>query len=130
MLSENEGEHGQRQLVEWIGRKGGSVTSREVQQGHRRLIRSDDAEAALNELVKVGYGSWQDIPPSPKGGRPTRVFKLSTPSTSTQPRKTRELEGSVDVDSVDDIETQPNGGCVDGVHETPESQPDDDGGYV
>ena len=35
-LSESEDDREQRQLIEWIERKGGSVTTREVQQGHRQ----------------------------------------------------------------------------------------------
>jgi len=42
------------------------------------------------------------------GGRPSSIFRLSTPSTSTQPPKTRDSEGFVDVDSVDAPETQPD----------------------
>ena len=48
----------------------------------------------------------QDLPTTNKGGRPTRVFKLSTVSTSTKPPETREIRGCVDVDSVDASETQ------------------------
>ncbi len=109
ILSESDEDREQRQLVEWIGRKGGAVTVRQVQQGHRQYRTADDAEAALTELVKAGYGSWHDIPPGPKGGRSSREFRLSTPSTSTQPLETRELRGSVDVDTVDVPETQANG---------------------
>ena len=35
-LSESDDDRDQRRLIEWIERKGGSVTAREVQQGHRR----------------------------------------------------------------------------------------------
>ena len=37
---------------------------------------SAEAESALTELVKAGYGQWKNSPPSTKGGRPTRVFTL------------------------------------------------------
>jgi hypothetical protein len=81
MLDESEGERDQRRLVEWIGRKGGTVTPREVQRGCRWLKDPGAAEAALNELVKAGWGRWQDVPATAKGGRPTRVFSASTVST-------------------------------------------------
>ncbi len=108
ILDENGEDSDQRRLIEWIERKGGSVTAREVQQGHRQYDTAQDAEAALEDLVKAGYGQWHDAPPGPKGGRPSRVFHLSTVSTSTQPAKTRDSEGFVDVDSVDAPETQPD----------------------
>ncbi len=114
LLSESDDDREQRRLIEWIERKGGSVTAREVQQGHRQYRTAQDAEAALEELVKAGCGQWHDAPPGPKGGRPSSVFRLSTASTSTQPARTRDSEGFVDVDSVD----------------TPETQPDDDWGQV
>ncbi len=95
-----------RKLAEWISHKGGSVNVREVQQGHRCYKTASEAEAVLNQLKRAGYGNWVHIPPSPKGGQPTRIFKLFTASTSTQPQKTRESEDSVDVDSVDTPETQ------------------------
>lgn len=112
LLSESDNGREQRRLAEWIERKGGSVTAREVQQGHRQYRTAQDAEAALEELAKAGYGQWRDAPPGQKGGRPSSVFQLSTASTSTKPARTRDSEGFVDVDSVD----------------TPETQPDDDSG--
>jgi hypothetical protein len=101
MLDESEGERDQRRLVEWIGRKGGTVTPREVRRGCRWLKDHGAAEAALDELVKAGWGRWQDVPATAKGGRPTRVFFVSTMSTSTKPRISQGMGGFVDVDSVD-----------------------------
>jgi len=107
LLSDPDADRDRRRLIEWIERKGGSVTPRDVQQGHRQYRTAQDAEAALEDLVKAGFGEWHDVEAGPKGGRPSRVFRLSTVSTSTQPPETRESEGSVDVDSVDAPETQP-----------------------
>jgi hypothetical protein len=101
MLSEPDNARDNRQLIEWIERKGGSVTAREVQQGHRQYSTAQEAEAALSELRKAGCGDWHDLPSSQKGGRRSREFRLSIPPTSTQPCKTRDSEGFVDVDSVD-----------------------------
>jgi hypothetical protein len=101
MLDETDAERDQRRLVEWIGRKGGSVTSREVQQGCRWLKEPGAAEAALEELVKAGRGSWEQSPAGQRG-QPTRRFKLSTPSTvygnGTNPTKNA---NTLDVDTVD-----------------------------
>jgi hypothetical protein len=105
MLRETPDERDQRRLVDWIGRKGGSVTAREVQQGCRWLREPGAAEAALDELAKAGRGTWRDVPTTAKGGRPARVFGLSTPSTVYEtPAKPEESDGSVDVDNVDAAE--------------------------
>ena len=83
MLGESKSDGEQRKLVVWIDRKGDSLTAREVQQGHRRFKTIDDAETALEELVKAGRGYWEPVPTTPKGGRSSRRLTLSTPSTST-----------------------------------------------
>ncbi len=89
MLDESDTERDERRLLDWIGRKGGPVTAREVQQGCRWLKDPGAAETALDELAKTGRGSWQNSPPTTKGGRPARVFVPSTPSrvyeTSVKP---------------------------------------------
>ncbi len=80
MLDESEDDTERQKLADWIARKGGSVTAREVQQGHRRFKSVNAAEAALNELVKTGRGRWEPTPAGQRG-HPTRRFVL--PSTST-----------------------------------------------
>ncbi len=77
MLDETQGESDRRRLVEWILRKGGSTTAREVQQGCRWLKSSGTAEVALNELKQTGRGRWEEVPTSASGGQPTRKFRLS-----------------------------------------------------
>jgi hypothetical protein len=102
ILDESDAERDHRRLVEWIGRKGGIVTAREVQQGCRWLKEPGAAEAALGELAEAGRGTWRDAPTTAKGGRPARVFVLSTLSTVYEtPAKPEESEGFVDVDNVD-----------------------------
>ena len=83
LLGETEEERDRRDLAEWIRRKGGSVTARELQQGQRRFRTADEAEEALAELVKAGRGQWEPSPPGQRG-QPTRRFRLSTVSTSTE----------------------------------------------
>jgi hypothetical protein len=115
MLDESDAERDQRRLVDWIGRKGGTVTAREAQQGCRWLKEPGAAEAALEELVKAGRGTWQNVPTHAKGGRPARVFVLSTPSsvyeTHTNPGKDG---GFVDVDGVDAPDTAAPGAEIPG----------------
>ncbi len=102
MLGETDEDRDRRRLVEWIEHWGGSVAVREVQQRCGWLKKAGAAEAALENLVKSGWGSWRGRPTSAKGGRPTRVFELSTPTTDyeTSQNPAEDL-GSVDVDSVD-----------------------------
>jgi hypothetical protein len=92
-----------QELVEWVRRKGGAVTVRQLQQGIRRFrSNAEAAEAALMELVKLRCGEWADIPPDAGGGRPTRVFRLHGPSTVYEtPSNPEENVSCVDVGSVD-----------------------------
>lgn len=77
MLASGEEDQQRDSLIQWIDAKGGDVTVRETQTGHRRLKTTIDAEEALNELVKEDFGFWIDVPPGAKGGRPTRKFRLN-----------------------------------------------------
>jgi len=103
LLGESEEDRDVRRLVEWIGRKGGSATVRETQQGCRWLKDPGTAEAALDGLFKENRGEWI---PSPDGqrGQPTQRFALSSSTVMAIPG---EIENTVDVDSVDNTETQP-----------------------
>jgi hypothetical protein len=104
LLSESDEDRDQRRLIEWIERKGGSVTARDVQQGNRQYHTAPAAEAALEELVKAGCGDWEPTPPG-RRGQPTRRFVLTSTvyGNSLKPRGNR---NTVDVDSVDTPETQ------------------------
>ena len=104
MLSEDEQHSARRQLVEWIERKGGSVTAREVQQGHRRYKTAQDAEAALEELAAGGLGYWE-LSPTGQRGHPTRRFILPAVSTVYGNSAKKDKNGNtVDVDAVDPFE--------------------------
>jgi hypothetical protein len=110
MLGESDDDRDRRRLIEWIGRKGGSATSREVQMGCRWLRDAGAAEAALDELAKDSWGVWRDSPTTAKGGRPARVFELSTlPTVNGTPTNPDEDWGFVDVDTVDGPQTEPSG---------------------
>jgi hypothetical protein len=103
VLSESDEAQDRRQLVEWIERKGGSVTARELQMGNRRYRRSAEAtEQALDELVKAGLGRWVEISTTAKGGQPTRQFELvNGVNVNGTPPNPEDFGGSVDVDTVD-----------------------------
>ncbi len=113
MLSETDTERDDRRLLEWIDRKGGSVTTREVQQGCRWLKEPGAAEMALEKLVKEGWGSWEPTP-SGQRGQPTRRFRLSTLSTSTVIEKLTGKVNTVDVDIVDAPKNAPTDNPNDG----------------
>jgi hypothetical protein len=108
VLAESDEQRESRQLVEWIRRKGGAVSARDLQQGPRQYRGSHDAaEAALQELVNAGYGTWQPTPTTPQGGRPARVFGLGNSGNGyTTPANPEENRGSVAVASVASPETQ------------------------
>ena len=65
-------------LLDFVRRRGGEVTPNEVARG-MRAYRSDSLRARvdLDLLAVCGYGTWVDRRPSPRGGRPTRAFRLS-----------------------------------------------------
>jgi hypothetical protein len=100
LLDESDDDGMARELVEWIERRGGRVTVRELQQHNRRYKPTGAAEKAIGELINAGYGSWE--PPTGQGGRPARRFILSTQSPVYGTGAKPEDNGhSVDVDNVD-----------------------------
>jgi hypothetical protein len=102
MLDESDTERDRRRLIEWLAHKGGTVTAREVQMGCRWLREPGAAETALEELVRAGAGTWQNIPTTAKGGRPARAFVLvNAVNCQRNPTKPEEFRGCVDVDRVD-----------------------------
>ncbi|MEQ1905600.1 MAG: DUF3987 domain-containing protein [Pirellulaceae bacterium] len=105
LLGETEEDRDRRRLLEWIERRGGLATAREVQMGCRWLREAGAAEVALDELAKAGWGNWE---PTPRGrrGQPTRHFRLSTLSTVNGIRALPGgITNTVDVDTVDGPET-------------------------
>jgi len=78
MLAESEAQAEERNLVEWIRRQGGKITVRELQRSHPHFKTSDDARAALEQLVTAGHGTWQRLIKSDEQrGRPSQVFELN-----------------------------------------------------
>lgn len=53
---ESEGDRKRRRLAEWISKRGGNVTPRELQQNYRAYPTAREAEQALDALVKDGLG--------------------------------------------------------------------------
>ncbi|HQA44935.1 MAG TPA: DUF3987 domain-containing protein [Phycisphaerae bacterium] len=115
ILGESDDDRDRRRLAELVARKGGTMTPRELQQTSRRYPTAADAEAALQELVAAELGTWEAIEPTAKGGRPARRFRLknappvyeTAPPVYETPQNPKENRGSVDVDSVDTPENEP-----------------------
>ena len=63
-------------LIKWIKQKGGESSVRMLQRNMgSKYPTSNDAENALNELVQVGIGQWEQVKPT-MGGRPSKRFRL------------------------------------------------------
>ncbi|RMF85049.1 MAG: DUF3987 domain-containing protein [Planctomycetota bacterium] len=85
VLGETEEERSRRRLVEWIDRRGGDVSVRDLTHGlHQYRGHADAAKAELDALAKAGLGSWTHPAPGPKGGRPSPRFVLNSKNTITK----------------------------------------------
>jgi uncharacterized protein DUF3987 len=76
-----------RKLVEW-SRERGEATARDVARGIRKYSGrggSERAETDLRALVSAGDLVAEDHPGGPAGGRPTVIYKPTSPSTSSKP---------------------------------------------
>jgi hypothetical protein len=107
VLAEGDEDRERRRLLEWVQRKGGTVTPRDLQMGDRRYRDSAEAaEQALGELVEAGVGRWMEAGPTDRGGRPPRSFQLvNAVNVNETPRKPDGFGGFVDVDTVDGAES-------------------------
>ena len=109
LLNETSLDRERRRLVQWIERRGGTVTAREVQRGVSQYRTAIAAESALVDLVAANYGKWATDIHQGGRGRPVRRFRLMTESTQDTNRKTvGENHICVSVDSVSDVETDIN----------------------
>jgi pyridoxine 5'-phosphate synthase PdxJ len=64
-------------MARWIRTKhSGNVAPRDLVAGRRDIKDAIHAEAALQSLSESGYGEWYSVPPTDKGGAPTRRFRL------------------------------------------------------
>jgi hypothetical protein len=101
LFTETDEDRERRRLIEWIDRRGEPVTPRDVQQGCRWLKKPGTAEAALDELVKDKYGTWEQSSAG-QPGQPTRRFRLSPPSTVYgNPVNPEKSTNTVDVDDLE-----------------------------
>jgi len=97
-----------RELADWIRLRGGSITPSELVAGKRKVKNVAQAEGMLTDMASGGWGEWQEVPPTSRGGRPTRRFVLSAPSVvSETPSNPEQKVGFTDADTVDVEKTRP-----------------------
>ncbi len=82
MLGETEQEQDNNRLIQWLRKRGGSATIREVRQGCRWLRRKGLAEASLADLVEAGHGQWVQAGGGEAAPRGSRRFVLEGGATS------------------------------------------------
>ncbi len=101
-LGEDDEERDRRRLVELIGRKGGSISGRELVQSSRAYRTVNDANTALEDLAQHGYGTWQTPEQRGPGGPKARRFVLAAGvNVYINPAADSANDDSVDVDTVD-----------------------------
>jgi hypothetical protein len=76
VLSEPDEARQVRRLLEIVRRSGGQITPRDLRRATRQFHSTEEAEAALEDMVKAGLGKWGQLLPTKYGGRPTRVFQI------------------------------------------------------
>jgi len=77
ILGESDEGRESRRLVEWIERKGGTATVRDLTRGPREYRGDPERSAkAMDELVAAGVAVWVHDDHGPKGGRPTDRIRL------------------------------------------------------
>ena len=77
MLSEDEDQQAMREVLELVERRSGTVTARELQQA-RHYTTAEEAEDILHKITAAGLGHWVSMPPGPRGGRPSKCFRLAS----------------------------------------------------
>lgn len=88
-IRETDDEADHRRLAEWIRAEGiknkkGCVIARDLRDNLRDFRNNTPAaEAALRELARDGYGTYEFPRGNQQPGQPTRVFVLHSPSTAT-----------------------------------------------
>lgn len=91
MLGASDEQRELARLVEAIRLRGGQVTVRDWQTS-RGLASAEGAAEDLTRLVAAGLGEWIDLRPGPRGGRPSRVFRLRTQPATSRTGKTDDDE--------------------------------------
>ena len=87
-----------REISDWVAKQGGRATARDLQRKVWRFRNEpDEADMALDDLVKAGLGKWHHVGHDGGRGRQTREFRLNS---------------TIDID-VNSPKPGKNGNCVD-----------------
>ena len=114
VLAETQEQREQRELCEFIERRGGVVTVRDLVTYYRPIKNlgargTEKATGMLNVLVQNECGKWEEIRPEGRG-RPTRVFRLLLASASAEKTDLRgETPNCADADTPNSQEITPSG---------------------
>jgi len=114
-LAEGDDDREDRQLLEIVRRKGGSVSGRELVQSSRKFKTVKDAEAALSRLVDAGQGQWVYLPQRGPGAPKARRFVINGASGDPvyrTPAGGAANGDSVCVDAVDTSASTTTGGAA------------------
>lgn len=77
LLSESEEETTYRQLIEFLKKRNNEATVREIQRGVW-AFRGQNPTQFLEQLRLRGIGNWAEKPTGKQGGRPCKVFRLTS----------------------------------------------------
>jgi len=90
-------EHSEQfKLIDWLSRRNGVATVRDLCRSNgRKYPTEEDALAALNRIVDSGVARWVDMPPGKRGGPPYRIVTMGLTSLGQN-----QHEGSKDAASV------------------------------
>lgn len=104
LFVESDEDREERELIEFIERRGGRITARELARSGRLYAEAGVAEQRLQRLVNAKRGHWDVIHPD-RRGRPSVYFVISeshVPSTLTKTAKTQGISNCVDADPVNE----------------------------
>jgi len=77
LVRETPEETDHRHLLDWLHRRGGQATARELSRSNqRRYPTAEAATTVLDRLAASGLGTWTEQPSERSGGRPVRLFSL------------------------------------------------------
>jgi hypothetical protein len=97
-FNETDEQAQQRKLLEIIRKHDGRITVRQLMHASRLYRNSADiAKFALDELVQLGWGRWDNASVGEHGGRPSPVFILNTQTGGNKTPDTESAGGFVTV---------------------------------
>jgi hypothetical protein len=100
LFGETDEESDRRELVELLRRKGGRVIVRKLMRASSCFSTADLAEAALNDLVRSGLGTWEIVSTCTNNRREFVLSEQLTTVTLTDSPDTADIDECVSVNGV------------------------------